>query len=460
MLWVITFHSVSNFCFNAPVIGQMLISKWWPICVAMNGDAGVDLFLVLSGFLLGGSLFKQFSKTGTIGYCSFYAKRWFRIAPALVLATVLGIITDLPAGSWQGCVVDGHWWTNLVFINNYFPEWNSWLPMCMIHTWSVAVEVQLYCITPPLFALAWFLSQKLSKLSFATWAVVVIGIAWSACVLVRIVYAVQHRDDMIAQNRFALPYVWTQYRSCSYFSGLVAGIAVQQHTDGKLGVGSPALQWLILFISALIAFFAVLLGGEPMYFAQTQMEGWVQHPVFLLVMTAICRPLIGLASSYLLALATTGHAPRLSGFLSLRCWTPLAGMSYSMYLLQYVGWGILLLPVSNATFGKLSESSLLLGIAVAWAQPLMALVATLPLALLSYVLVERTGILLGQRAIKACSTDKSVPAEEPDIEQAAGGLQGPSPALDACAETDQPADVDKEDSISSDCSTDTGGCSD
>lgn len=386
----------------------------------MNGDVAVDLFLVLSGFLLGGSLFKEFSTTGTVGYGSFYARRWFRIGPALIFATVIGSVTNLPEGSWQGCVVEGHWWSNLLFFNNYFPQWTAWSPtMCMIHSWSVAVEFQLYCITPPLFALAWFLSQRLPKFSFATHAFIVIFILWSNCAVIRIVHAIEHSDEMISKGNFELPYVWTQYRSCPYFSGIAAGIAVQQHSNGKFGFGSPALQSIFVFISALIALSAVLFWGEPLYFAQSQKEWALQNAHFMILQTAMSRPLIGLASSYLLALATTGHAPRLNRFLSLQCWTPLAGVSYSVYLLQYVGWGILLLPVSRLTFGKLSGTSLPVGIDFAWVQPLMALVATVPLALLCYVLVERTGILLGQRATCACSTRKSSPAEAPDVAQPA-----------------------------------------
>ena len=47
-------------------------------------------------------------------------------------------------------------------------------------------------------------------------------------------------------------------------------------------------------------------------------------------------PPIGLATAYLLASAITGHAPRVARVLSTSCLRPLAVLSYSMYLLQYV----------------------------------------------------------------------------------------------------------------------------
>ena len=62
------------------------------------------------------------------------------------------------------------------------------------------------------------------------------------------------------------------------------------------------------------------------------------NPVLLLILLPPASlPASGLASAYLLASAITGHAPRLCRLLSTPCLRPLAVLSYSIYLLQYVG---------------------------------------------------------------------------------------------------------------------------
>jgi peptidoglycan/LPS O-acetylase OafA/YrhL len=72
-------------------LGYALKYAWYPLGFAMAGDCGVDLFLVLSGFLLGTMLASEIDGAGRIRMLRFYCRRWFRIVPAFASAIVVSM---------------------------------------------------------------------------------------------------------------------------------------------------------------------------------------------------------------------------------------------------------------------------------------------------------------------------------------------------------------------------------
>ena len=94
------------------------------------GWAGVDVFFVLSGFLVGGLMMKEWSRTGSVDAWRFLKRRAFKIWPAyyafLFVAAILHV-NPLKAFFWQ----------NFFNVQNYFPTTIS-------HTWSLAVEEHFY----------------------------------------------------------------------------------------------------------------------------------------------------------------------------------------------------------------------------------------------------------------------------------------------------------------------------
>ena len=128
-----------------------------------GGFVGVDIFLVISGFLISSILLKKktepdYQLVTTLNY--FYTSRIKRIAPAyfslLVLITLVAAVLFLPADFTtyrDGLKKAAYFNSNNYFANfgDYFAPANHEQPL--LHTWSLAIEIQFYLLAPFIFLL-------------------------------------------------------------------------------------------------------------------------------------------------------------------------------------------------------------------------------------------------------------------------------------------------------------------
>jgi peptidoglycan/LPS O-acetylase OafA/YrhL len=98
------------------------------------GWAGVDLFFVLSGFLISGLLFDEIAATGTTRPGRFLLRRGMKIYPSFFFMLLMCALLD-PRRGYR------HYWSEVFFVQNYIP--GVW-----IHTWSLAVEEHFYLVLP------------------------------------------------------------------------------------------------------------------------------------------------------------------------------------------------------------------------------------------------------------------------------------------------------------------------
>ena len=133
-----------------------------------GGFVGVDIFFVISGFLITSLLFKEASATGRINLGAFYARRVRRLMPAglvvVAVTLVLGAIFLPPASSEQSslartAIAFAYFGSNFYFFKKtggYFDEPSFGMPL--LHTWSLAVEEQYYLIWPMIMLLVFHFS--------------------------------------------------------------------------------------------------------------------------------------------------------------------------------------------------------------------------------------------------------------------------------------------------------------
>jgi peptidoglycan/LPS O-acetylase OafA/YrhL len=108
------------------------------------GWIGVDLFFVLSGFLISSLLFSEFQASGKIAFHRFVLRRGFKIWPPFY---VLLAITTLLLSNRRPFPLGGIL-ANAFFVQNYFFQHSPWHLALMGHAWSLAVEEHFYLFLP------------------------------------------------------------------------------------------------------------------------------------------------------------------------------------------------------------------------------------------------------------------------------------------------------------------------
>jgi peptidoglycan/LPS O-acetylase OafA/YrhL len=143
-----------------------------------GGFAGVDVFFVISGYLISLIVLTDLDQ-GTFSFAQFYGRRIRRIFPALLLVIaaigILGWFTLLP-GEFQA--LGKHIAGSAIFSSNflllkesgYFDRQAELKPL--LHLWSLAIEEQFYIVWPILFYVSW--KKKLNLL----WIVLLLACLW------------------------------------------------------------------------------------------------------------------------------------------------------------------------------------------------------------------------------------------------------------------------------------------
>ncbi|GAB3678761.1 acyltransferase family protein [Angustibacter aerolatus] len=126
-----------------------------------GGYVGVDVFFVLSGFLITGLLLREATATGTVSISGFYARRARRILPAsllVILATVVASVVLLNFVRAGQVLSDARWATAFMANLHFAATGTDYLqadvpPSPLQHYWSLAVEEQFYVVWPVLVLL-------------------------------------------------------------------------------------------------------------------------------------------------------------------------------------------------------------------------------------------------------------------------------------------------------------------
>lgn len=125
-----------------------------------GGFLGVDLFFVLSGYLISSLIIKEYRKTGSLNLYNFYIRRARRLLPAVYFMITVGLVIMVlfnevllrksHLDAIFGYIYSSNWW--YIFHKlDYFDSFGAQSPFK--HLWSLAIEEQFYMIFPLLFLL-------------------------------------------------------------------------------------------------------------------------------------------------------------------------------------------------------------------------------------------------------------------------------------------------------------------
>lgn len=146
VIWVMLFHSY--------LVGGLGEDYAW---LSRYGWMGVDLFFVLSGYLIGSQVLAPLARGERLSFGGFYLRRAFRILPAFlaVLAIYLWVPGFREAPGMEPA------WTFLSFTLNLLIDYGR--NQAFSHAWSLCVEEHFYLLFP---LLAWWLTRRPSKAAF------------------------------------------------------------------------------------------------------------------------------------------------------------------------------------------------------------------------------------------------------------------------------------------------------
>jgi peptidoglycan/LPS O-acetylase OafA/YrhL len=147
------------------------------IAALAGGYLGVDIFFVLSGFLITGLLLQEIDDTGSVSIKAFYVRRAFRLLPAFYIYTAVGLaLVLLTKGARQQHEFLRNALSALLYVNNYDRAFfnpaggGSWFG----HVWSLSLEEQFYLVWPACLLVV-CRSQRLRR----HLALVLFGGAWA-----------------------------------------------------------------------------------------------------------------------------------------------------------------------------------------------------------------------------------------------------------------------------------------
>lgn len=319
---------------------------------------GVDLFFVLSGFLIGGILLRQAASPNY--YRAFYVRRICRIFPLYYLNIILFFVllfifvTSLSYWLFKN---PAPLWSYLTFTQNFYFDSRSFWALWLAPTWSLAIEEQFYFILP--FLVRTFSERKL------LWVVLFSIIA---APIFRFAFARWHAQGFIAGDGLVEMMVAT--RADSLMLGVLVAWLFRRNDFQKFVVNRRQLLYQVFVILAL---------GM----------GWltIKYPQAGTITKAVAFTWIALFYAVLLALAVSHRESWLGVVLRTPFLLSLGAISYCVYLIHMPILGL----CHSYFFSAEPRISNFLELLVT----LLALTLTIVLACLSWRWLERPLLRMG-----------------------------------------------------------------
>jgi peptidoglycan/LPS O-acetylase OafA/YrhL len=304
------------------------------------GWMGVDLFFVLSGFLIASQLMKPWASGAKPDYGRFFARRAFRTIPAFAVVVLL----YFAAPALRETPGIQPFWHFATFTENLL--FTPTGPKAFDQVWSLCVEEQFYLLFPIALTLLAYKPSARKTVAVLS-AVIVAGVFLRAFLWLDVVANTPF--DVHSGSNWRAYVAFIYYPTWSRLDGLVAGIAL-----ATLKIFRPSL-WKRFVAQPNLLLAAGLIGiGIAI--------GLFAGPILPLVGTAIGFPLLSASVALIVAAASTGRA--LVGKYRVPGGQALATGAYSLYLTHKIAYHAVDAWISPA-LGTTGYGTLMVAIVVA-----------------------------------------------------------------------------------------------
>jgi peptidoglycan/LPS O-acetylase OafA/YrhL len=282
-----------------------------------GGYLGVDVFFVLSGFLITTLILEEYDRSGGVRFSQFYLRRARRLFPAVVvLLAVVGVAAALVYRDAAG-QVRADSLASLFYVNNwkYVIDQMSYFefigrPPMLKHLWSLSVEEQFYFVWP---AVAFLLMRRWNRrgVRWVAIALALLSTAW----MIRLSVSNAYFDptNPIDPSR-------AYFGTDSHAMGLLVGAALATFwRPGRLQAAVPTGARVIVTGTGVAALVAVL--GFFLFVGED--TAWMYTRGGFLVLALVVALLIAMA---------THPASPLGGWLGTQPWRYIGQRSYGLYL--------------------------------------------------------------------------------------------------------------------------------
>ncbi len=296
--------------------------------------AGVDLFFVLSGYLIGSQLLRPYTRQTEPSYLDFLLRRALRVLPAYL--TVVLAYFLIPAFRERPTI--SPWWKFLTFTQNF--DLNPEKTGSFSHAWSLCVEEHFYFILP-LIVYGLMRKPSFNRVALFAGFVVLFGLIARSLLWIHFIQPLDH-DDPQLQSLF-LEYIY--YPTYTRLDGLLVGVLL-----AATRLFRPAWWQRVVFHSNALfcAGIAVLIGAfwvcQSMFSFATAMIGYPLLAMGFGLLVMACLSPRSILSRRRFFGATTGATLAYSIYLThkevmhldhkyLSRWIPLNGIvGWSVYL--------------------------------------------------------------------------------------------------------------------------------
>jgi len=340
----------------------------WEVPIGVFGWTGVDLFFVLSGFLIAGQLFAGVAKGKPIAAREFFVKRFFRIIPPYFLVLILYF--SFSALSEWGNLSPA--WRYFTFTLNFGLDLRKYSTFS--HAWSLCVEEQFYLVLPLCFWL--FTRYNLGKKAWILLVALFIG-----GFVIRIYCWNHFVAPQVSDNLRPLWNLYVYYPTYNRLDGLLVGVSIA----GLFTFYPKVKAWVNRYSNLLIlAGIAGLFGG---YLLCLEKESFIAGTYGF--------PVISVAYGLIVAAAVCPNNV-LYKFKSVVT-SQLAALSYSIYLVHKIVIHVTQVQLSNLGMNK--DSGVIM---------VCCFIAVVFAALLMRYLVEMPVLKLRNRVLNKWKSRKEI----------------------------------------------------
>lgn len=375
VVWVILFHSFFYLSFCVPVDVYVAYAEAapWYLEWFWKGELAVDIFFVISGFLITQILLREYTRTARIDYRKFYWRRYLRLTPAYFIVLLIYYST--------GAKNAANVWANALYINNFL----SFREMPLAWTWTLAVEEQFYLLFPVLLVGMMKSGRPIFWLGagfIASFFITALLLA-SEPTLWQSTYAEQFFNRDLWTLMFDTVYDKLYTRYGGFICGAVAAYALTINPDAVRAFLSKSFSRhsLLLLSGMIIVGLLIIPTHKPsaeLSLVFNRFYAITEHNFF----SAAIAILLVLCSH------PTGLCRRINQVLSWYIFYPLAQLSYSLYLVHMT---VIALVYSNvkANLELMHISIAEIGYGGIFGVFLISLIISTLLASMLYLFIER-----------------------------------------------------------------------